>query len=202
MPAMCRAWRFLWRRRMVWCSKAPLGAAISRAVPTPYVQAHLMGTREGGFEIFGKQGAVQGTIDAVRSGRWVAKLADQNAGRHGIFVPFFGLDASTYPLPATLAVRHGFCVYFAAAIRRGPGHRFDFDVRRNVAPEGLDHKTAEQHLLRAYHATLEAWIREYPDQFLWMHRRWKTRPDGEAPDPRLPTYDRRAGGKRRKATAA
>lgn len=170
--------------------------AITRAVPNPYVQAHLMGTRNEEFEAQGKRGAVQRTVEAVREGRWVAMLGDQNAGSHGVFVPFFGLDASTYPLPATLAVRHGFRVYFTAALRRGRGHRYDIRVRRYAAPAGLEHREAERHLLAAYHATLEEWILEAPEQYFWMHRRWKTRPVGEAPGPHLPAYDHR--GPRRK----
>lgn len=176
-------------------------AAISRPVPNPYVQAYLMRTRNDAFDILEKRGAVQGTLDAIRSGRWVAILGDQNAGKHGVFVPFFGIPACTYPLPATLAVRHGLKVYFAAAVRRAPGHRFDVLLRRYVRPDGLDHRQAESHLLEAYHATLEAWIRAYPEQYFWMHRRWKTRPEGEAFGPHLPAYDRRGGGRKRKPVA-
>ncbi len=174
-------------------------SAISRAVPNPYVQAYLMGTRDNAFDILEKRGAVQGTLDAIRAGRWVAILGDQNAGKHGVFVPFFGLPACTYPLPATLAVRHDLTVYFAVAIRRAPGHRFDVDLRRYVRPAGLDNRAAETHLLEAYHATLEEWIRANPEQYFWMHRRWKTRPEGEVPGPHLPAYDRRSGGTRRRA---
>jgi len=176
--------------------------AIARAVPNPYVQAHLMGSRSQDFDVQEKRGAVQHTVDAVRAGRWVAMLGDQNAGGHGLFVPFFGLDASTYPLPATLAVRHGFRVYFAAALRRGPGHRYDILVRRYVTPEGLDHRAAERHLLVAYHAALEAWIREAPEQYFWMHRRWKTRPKGEVAGPHVPVYDHRGPRKRPKPVRA
>jgi KDO2-lipid IV(A) lauroyltransferase len=175
---------------------------ITRAVPNPYVQAHLMGTRNEEFEAQGKLGAVQRTVAAVREGRWVAMLGDQNAGVHGVFLPFFGLDASTYPLPATLAVRHGFHVYFTAALRRGRGHRYDIRVRRYVAPEGLDRRAAELHLLAAYHATLEEWIREVPEQYFWMHRRWRTRPEGEVPGPHLPVYHRRGPRQPRKAVPA
>jgi len=176
--------------------------AITRAVPNPYVQAHLMGTRNEDFEAQGKRGAVQRTVVAVREGRWVAMLGDQNAGNHGVFVPFFGLDASTYPLPATLAVRHGFRVYFTAALRRGRGHRYDIRVRRYVAPIGLEHRAAERHLLADYHATLEEWIREVPEQYFWMHRRWKTRPEGEVAGPRLPAYDHRGPRRRPKPVLA
>lgn len=176
--------------------------AIARSVPNPYVQAHLMGTRSEDFEVQEKRGAVQRTVEAVRAGRWVAMLGDQNAGGHGVFVPFFGLDASTYPLPATLAVRHRLRVYFTAALRRGRGHRYDIRVRRYVAPEGLEHRAAELHLLAAYHAALEEWIREVPEQYFWMHRRWKTRPAGEAPGPHLPAYDHRGPRKRPKAAPA
>lgn len=177
-------------------------AAISRAVPNPYVQAHLMGTRSGGFEVLGKRGAVRDTVRAVREGRWVAILGDQNAGRYGVFVPFFGLDACTYPLASSLVARHGFSLYFTVALRRGKGVHYDFHVRRYEPKPGLDVEAAQRDILLAYHVALEEWIRLAPEQYLWLHRRWKTRPPGEVPGPHLPVYDHRSEAERARREAA
>jgi KDO2-lipid IV(A) lauroyltransferase len=134
---------------------------------------------------------VRDVVAAVRRGAWVGVLADQNAGRRGEFVPFFGLPASTFRFAATIAARHGFPVYFAAAIRRGGRFRYEYKIHRWQAPEGLSRHDAERQILEAYSARLEAWAREVPEQYLWLHRRWKTRPPGEAPGPHLPAYPRR-----------
>ncbi len=166
-------------------------SAVARSVPNPYVQRLLTGTRRQTFEVFEKLGAVRDSVRAIREGRWVAILSDQNAGRHGVFVPFFGVPASTYPLAATLAVRHGFPVFFGVAIRRGPFFAYDFHVHAYHPPAGLPHKEAAAHVLREYHAWLESMIRLAPEQYLWMHRRWKTRPAGEVPGPHLPAYRHR-----------
>jgi KDO2-lipid IV(A) lauroyltransferase len=166
-------------------------AAIARSVPNPYVQELLMGTRSRQFRVFLKIGAVADSVRTIREGTWVAVLGDQNAGRHGVFVPFFGIPASTYPLVASLALRHGFPVYFGAAVRVGPRFRYDFDIRRYDPPEGLGFDAGRDHLLRAYHAWLEGLLRRWPEQYFWMHRRWKTRPKDEAPGPLVPQYEHR-----------
>lgn len=166
-------------------------AAIARSVPNPYVQDLLTGTRQRAFTVFEKRGAVKDSLEFIRRGGWVAVLGDQNAGRHGVYVPFFGVVASTYPLTATLAVRHGLQVYFGAAIRRGPRFRYTFPIHKYRAPVGLSQRDATMHLLETYHQWLETLIRETPEQYFWMHRRWKTRPVGETPGPHLPQYDHR-----------
>lgn len=173
-------------------------AAVARSVPNPYVQDLLTGTRSKSFRVFQKIGAVADSVRVIREGTWVAVLGDQNAGKHGVFIPFFGVPAATYPLVATLAIRHGFNVYFAVAVRRGPRFRYDFVVERYVPPEGrLEFDQERAHLLLAYHAWLEARIREAPEQYFWMHRRWKTRPKDEVPGPLVPRYDHRGPRERR-----
>ena len=166
-------------------------AAVSRAVPNPYVQALLMRTRRASFEIFEKRGAVRGSLRATQEGKWVTVLGDQNAGKHGVFVPFFGVPASTYPLVASLVTRHGIPLYFGAAIRRGPRIAYDMHVDLYHPPTSPVADPVE-HVLVAYHDWLEALIRAFPEQYFWMHRRWKTRPPGEREGPRTPRYERKS----------
>jgi Kdo2-lipid IVA lauroyltransferase/acyltransferase len=164
---------------------------IARAVPNPYVQNFLMGTRSEAYDVVEKTGAVDGSLRLIRRGGWVAVLGDQNAGRHGVFVPFFGVPASTYPFVATLAAMYDLGVFFGAAIRRGPRFRYDFYLKRYTPPPGLSHDERKLDLLETYHRWLEEMIDLAPEQYFWMHRRWKTRPIGEEPGPHLPEYDHR-----------
>lgn len=172
---------------------------IARPVPNPYVQRFLMRTRREAYSVFEKSGAVDQSLKVIRKGGWVAVLGDQNAGRHGVFVPFFGVPASTYPFVATLAAMYDLTVYFGAAIRRGPDFRYDFHLRKYEPPPGLDHDGRRLHLLETYHAWIEEMVALAPEQYLWMHRRWKTRPIGETPGPHLPQYDHRGKPPRRPA---
>lgn len=165
--------------------------AVARSVPNPYVQDFLTGTRRQSFGVFGKSGAVESSLRVIRKGGWVAVLGDQNAGRHGVFVPFFGVPASTYPFVATLAAMYDVRVYFGAAIRRGSRFRYDFHMRRYVPPAEATHDERRLHLLETYHRWLEEMIAMAPEQYFWMHRRWKTRPIGEENGPHLPQYDHR-----------
>jgi KDO2-lipid IV(A) lauroyltransferase len=167
-------------------------SAIARPIENPYVDEYVTRTRGGSDALIEKQGAVRSVSRALREGRWVGITADQNAGRHGIFVPFFGVLASTYPLAATLAVRHRVPVYFGAAIRRGSGFRYDYVVRRWVPPAALEERRGAEAVLAAFHAWLEEGIRAHPEQYFWLHRRWRSRPKGEAHDERLPAYARAA----------
>ncbi len=171
--------------------------AVARPMDNPWMERFATDMRGGSDGVIGKQGAVRGVLRALEAGRWVGILADQNAGRHGVFVPFFGLPASTYPFGAAVAVRYGLPVYFGAAVRRGGGFRYDVVVKRyDVAPTA-DPEADARRLLEAFHAQLETWIRSAPEQYLWMHRRWRSRPPGEPVGPHLPVYDRRAGLRRR-----
>jgi KDO2-lipid IV(A) lauroyltransferase len=166
-------------------------AGVARPIENPYVDDYVSRTRGGPDALIQKRGAVRAITRALKEGRWVGIVADQNAGRHGEFVPFFGLAASTYPLAATLAVRHDVPVYFGAAIRRGSALRYDYLTERYEPPPGTDDRGAPRAMIEAFNRWLERLIRAHPDQYFWLHRRWRTRPEGEGDDPRLPGYVRR-----------
>jgi KDO2-lipid IV(A) lauroyltransferase len=115
--------------------------------------------------------------DALSAGRWVAFLADQDARRRGVFVPFFGVPASTPVGPARVALRTGAPLVMGFVARRADG-RFDFEV---VPPLEVEEPGAPDAVLRltALHAAvLEQRVRARPELWFWLHRRWKTRPQG------------------------
>jgi Kdo2-lipid IVA lauroyltransferase/acyltransferase len=124
-----------------------------------------------GVEIVKKRDAIRGVMTALKRNRLVAMLIDQDAHEDGVFVPFFGRPASTPRGPAVFHVRTGAPIIFVTCIRL-PGDRyrirFDrFDSQGETDPDIITARLSER---------LEQAVRETPEQWLWMHRRWKTSP--------------------------
>jgi Kdo2-lipid IVA lauroyltransferase/acyltransferase len=165
--------------------------AVMRSFENPLLDAHAVRVRGGPDSVIPKRGAVSAVRQAIAAGSWVGLLSDQNAGRSGVFVPFFGLPASTHPLPAALAIRMQVPLYVAACLRRTPAsYLFDVHVRRiDTGPAGAALTDARvDDVVARLTATIEEWVRRAPDQYNWLHRRWKSRPPGEAPGPHQPAY--------------
>ena len=115
--------------------------------------------------------------ESLTAGRLVAFVADQDARKEGVFVPWFGRPASTHRVPALLALRTGvpFCV--GGAHRVGPREYYGWLVRLDH-PEGGDIKERVLELTERWVEELERRVRLYPDQYFWHHKRWKTSPPG------------------------
>jgi KDO2-lipid IV(A) lauroyltransferase len=133
--------------------------------------------RRTGVEVIDKHGALRAVLEALRRGRMVGILLDQNATRReGVFVDFFGHAASTSRSIALLAVRTGTPVVPIFAYRRADGgHRV---VIRPALPPATatDPEAAVVELTARCTAEIERAIREAPEQWLWSHDRWRTRP--------------------------
>ncbi len=166
--------------------------AVMRPLDNPWLNQRIVGSRGGDGRVIGKRGAARQVLSTVRERRWAALLADQNAGRKGVFVPFFGLPASTHALPAMLALRLRCPLYATACLRaaRGPW-TYDLHYRR-ILPGGRGPSTGAapqvDEVLAAVSAAIEGWVRLAPEQYNWVHRRWRTRPPGEAPGTQVPAY--------------
>ncbi|MDH3224235.1 MAG: lysophospholipid acyltransferase family protein, partial [Gemmatimonadota bacterium] len=107
----------------------------------------------------------------------VGILGDQDARKAGIFVDFFGRPASTARGPAVLSLRAGAPLVLAVAIREEgakPRYSVYFEPLDQPRTGNLDRDVAT--LTQAYTHRLEAFIRRYPEQYFWLHRRWKTPP--------------------------
>lgn len=148
-------------------------------------EADLFQARERlGMRVIEMSDAPKGVLKALRKGRATAIVADQNMHRHGIFLPFFGRLAATARGPALFALRAGVPVIFGYALRE-PGRR----QRYLVHVEPLEYEVTGdleedvRSLMTAYHRRLEEVIRSAPEQYFWQHKRWKTRPPGEAGAP-------------------
>jgi KDO2-lipid IV(A) lauroyltransferase len=161
----------------------PLDVVVRRQ-SNPMFDEYMRDTRERlGMRVVYQADAPRLLLRGLRTGRAAALVADQNVPSGGAFVEFFGVPAATARGPAVLATRAGVGVLMAV-IRSLPGPVAKYSLRffpvRFEPSDDPDENAVR--LLRTYHALLESAIREAPEQYFWMHRRWKTRPAAEEPD--------------------
>lgn len=159
-------------------------SVVARPLDNPALDARLCAFRTGsGNTVIYKRKALSQIIRALRAGRGVAILLDQNVqARDGIFVEFFGRPAATTTVAAALAAKTG-CALIPAHSELMPDGRYRLTYEAPVpwTPSG-DHERDIARTTQELARRTEAWIRERPEQWLWMHRRWKTRPPNEAVD--------------------
>jgi KDO2-lipid IV(A) lauroyltransferase len=125
-----------------------------------------------GEMVASSMGAPVALADALRRGKHVAMLVDQHYGR-GVEVTFFGRKCLANPLIAMLA-REIECPIHGTRVIRLPGNRFAGEISEEVAPV-RDHqgRIDVNGTMQAITAVIEGWVREHPDQWLWLHRRWR-----------------------------
>jgi len=159
---------------------AGLGVPVSyivKRIHQPWLDQVVNTARRGhGVEILFTRDAGRGVLQHFRRGRLVAFLSDQDAREAGVFVPFFGRQASTPRGAAVYALRLGVPLMFVSCLRR-PGGRFEVEFLE--VPVEADWTLCEEQvaaLTARYTALLEERVRAHPAQWFWMHRRWKTRP--------------------------
>jgi len=157
---------------------------VVRPLDNPYVDALV--TRYRGLHgntLIGKQEFARGLIAAMHKNATVGILMDTNmTPPQGVFVDFFGIPACTASGLARVALHTGAAVVPAftiwdPALRK---YRVEFDRAVDLARTGDDDADAVANTAR-FTKVIEEYVRRYPDQWLWVHRRWKTRPSGEKP---------------------
>lgn len=130
-----------------------------------------------GAELIAKRFALRPVLGALRRGRMVGILLDQNAARaEGVFVPFFGRPASTSRSLALLAVRTRRPIV-PVFIHREPDGRHRVVIEPPLAnPAANPPDAAIVELTAECARRIEATIRRWPEQWFWLHRRWRTVP--------------------------
>jgi KDO2-lipid IV(A) lauroyltransferase len=114
---------------------------------------------------------------AMRQGRVLGYVIDQNmSARRAIFPTFFGVPAATAPTPAYLAMRSGAIIFFMLDLPLPDGrHRIIAEGPLELPLTG-DRDADVLAFMQDLNDRLERWVRQYPDRWYWLHRRWKTRP--------------------------
>jgi len=157
---------------------------VVRALDNPYLERLSQRYRTlHGNATFSKQEFARGLISAMRSGETVGVLMDTNmTPPQGVFVPFFGIDACTASGVARVALRTAAAVVPAFTVwhEEQQGYRIHFEPALTLVRTGDGEADAMANTAR-FTAAIEAFVRRYPDQWLWVHRRWKSRPAGEPP---------------------
>lgn len=155
--------------------------AVMRPLDNEYLNHHLLDRREAsGLKLLYKKGATRSAGEVLESGGALCFIGDQNAGSKGLFVDFFGRKASTYKSIGLLAMEYDVPIIVGYARRTGPRFLYEMGVSRVIRPE--EWKSQADPLMwitAAYSKAMEDFIREAPGQYLWIHRRWKSRPKGE-----------------------
>jgi KDO2-lipid IV(A) lauroyltransferase len=155
----------------------PLDLVVQRQA-NPLFDAALVASRERlGLGIIDRFQATRLAIKALRGGRAVAFAADQNAGKAGIFVPFFGRAASTHRGAALFAVKTEAPLFLGTSLRKG--NQYEVLLQPVEVDRIGELEEVVYRLTVAFTERLEAVVRQAPEQYLWLHRRWKTRPPEE-----------------------
>lgn len=151
-----------------------------------YLGQDILAARSGwGVDLVPRKGALRRMLTRLKEGGSVVVPMDQNAHHAPIFVPWFGMSAATDRAAAYLAMRTGLPLVVCWCIRETQRSRFRVGMTK-VRPERAPEEVGDRQILeitRAVHQALEAAIRAHPEQYLWIHDRYRTRPPQQAVQP-------------------
>ena len=152
--------------------------AIARTLDNPHLEKFLRNFRERtGQKVLAKKGDFDQMQEILAKGGTIATLADQDAGPRGQFVEFFGRPASTHKAVALLALEYKVPMAVVGVPRVARPMKYQVICEDLIDP--LDYEgrpDAVQAITQRYTSALERMIRKYPEQYFWLHRRWKHQP--------------------------
>lgn len=166
---------------LLGCVLAAIGyplVALARPLDNPLINDWLLKIREArGMTIVTKWGATPILQDTLANSGRLGFIADQNAGDQGLFVPFFGRLASAYKSIGLLAMRYNAPIVAGGAMRIDDRFHYRMHFADLIRPqEWADHPDPLFYITARYTRALETVVRDAPEQYLWIHRRWKSRP--------------------------
>ena len=155
--------------------------SIARPLDNKFINNYLERTRKRtGQRLIDKKGATEQMEAIAAKGSSLCFTADQDAGKKGIFVDFFGRKASTYKSIGLIAMQYNMPIGVAGSRRVGNRFFFEIEVNRVIMPdEWADKDDPLKWITQEYVRATEDFIRKDPTQYWWLHRRWKTRPKEE-----------------------
>lgn len=155
--------------------------AIARVLDNPWLEGFFKKFRQAtGQTIIAKKDDFGRLEEVLKTGGKVATLADQDAGPRGVFIDFFGRPASAHKAVALMAIEFDAVMVVVGAPRTGcPDDSYYYNI---ICEDFIDPREyasqpdAVKAITQRYHESLERMIRQYPEQYFWLHRRWKTAP--------------------------
>ena len=154
------------------------GGIVLRRLDNPYLDRFLASFRsKTGLTLLDKSRDYRRILDIISRGGGLGMVGDQDAGPRGLFVNFFGRPASTFKSIALLSLEYGAPILVLGAARVGHPMMYRIYLEDVVLPE--DHAArpdAAREITRRYTQALERMVRRHPEQYFWLHRRWKSQP--------------------------
>lgn len=152
--------------------------SVARTLDNPYLDRFLRRFREHtGQRMIAKKGGYEDMLAVLQGGGVLSFLADQDAGERGLFVDFFGRPASTHKAIALLAIEYQAPIVVGYARRLGDEFQYEVGCADMIEPsEWESQPDPVRYITQRYTAALEGEIRTAPEQYLWLHRRWKHQP--------------------------
>ncbi len=159
---------------LVGCKAYP----VARPIDNPYLDRWLRDFRQRtGQEVLTKNDDYERIKQVLASGGVVATLADQDAGQRGQFVEFFGRPASTHKAVALFSLTYDVPLLVLAMVVVPETDGFKVIIRDRIDPRDYaDRADAVAAITQRFTAAIESLVREYPEQYFWLHRRWKHQP--------------------------
>lgn len=152
--------------------------AIARPMSNPYVEAWVQSKRKkSGMKIILHRQAVRASLKVLKKQAVIGILVDQNLYTGGIFVDFFGRPAATTTLPALLHLRTGAPIVMASTLRQKDRFRLIYDPPIYASDQGVSEERIREVTEKISHA-VESMIRKHPENWFWIHNRWKRKPEG------------------------
>lgn len=160
----------------------PMGI-VAREMDNPYLDGWFRQYREQtGHRLLAKKGNFDEMLELLRKGGNIGLLGDQDAGPRGMYVDFFGTPASTHKSIALLSMQYDAPIVVGYSLRlpddfaTSPWFRFEVGCEAMIDPRLTTTDDPVREITQAYTSALERCIRRAPEQYFWVHRRWKSVP--------------------------
>jgi KDO2-lipid IV(A) lauroyltransferase len=160
----------------------PMGI-VGRSLDNPLLDAWFAKSRQAtGHRLIDKRGAAAEMVALMEAGGNLGLLCDQDAGRKGLFVDFFSRPASTFKSIALMALEYKAIIVVGYGLRlpddfvNSRWARFEIGCEEVIDPLTLEADDEIREITQRFTSALERAVRRAPEQYFWVHRRWKSQP--------------------------
>jgi len=154
------------------------GGIVARRLDNPYLDRFLAQfRRKTGLQLLDKNADYARILELLARGVGLGMVCDQDAGPRGLFVDFFGRPASTFKSIALLSLEYNAPIFVVGAARIGQPMQYRIYLEDLILPEEYAHDADPvRAITERYTEALERLVRRHPEQYFWLHRRWKNQP--------------------------